>query len=56
LKAFGKFKYDEFKWNLCCDLKVVTLFLGMQNGYTKYCYLLCDWDNRNKKNHYVNQL
>ena len=33
----GKIKNDEFKWNLCGDLKVVALLLGMQLGYTKYC-------------------
>ena len=33
----GKFKYDEFKWKLYGDLKVVALLLGMQLGYTKYC-------------------
>ena len=32
----GKIKYDEFKWKLCGDLKVVALLLGMQLGYTKY--------------------
>jgi len=31
----GKIKYDEFKWRLCGDLKVVALLLGMQLGYTK---------------------
>ncbi len=53
---FGKIKYDEFKWKLCGDLKVVALLLGMQLGYTKYCCLLCEWDSRDKKNHYVNKL
>jgi len=52
----GKIKYDEFKWKLCGDLKVVALLLGMQLGYTKYCCLLCEWDSRDKKNHYVNKL
>jgi len=52
----GKVKYDEFKWKLCCDLKVVALSLGMQLGYTKYCCFLCEWDSRDKKNHYVNKL
>jgi len=28
----GRIKYDEFKWKLCGDLKVVTLLLGMQLG------------------------
>ena len=52
----GTIKYDEFKWKLCGDLKVVALLLGMQLGYTKYCCFLCEWDSRDKKNHYVNKL
>ena len=52
----GKIKYDEFKWKLCGDLKVVALLLGMQLGYTKYCCFLCEWDSWDKKNHYVNKL
>ena len=52
----GKIKYDEFKWKLCGDLKVVALLLGMQLRYTKYCCFLCEWDSRDKKNHYVNKL
>jgi len=51
----GKFKYDEFKWKLCADLKAVALLLGIQLGYTKYCCFLCEWDSRYKKNHYVNK-
>jgi len=47
-----KIKYDKFKWKLCGDLKVVALLLG----YTKYCRFLCEWENRNKKNCYVNKL
>ena len=52
----GKIKYYEFKWKLCGDLKVVALLLGMQLGYTKSCCFLCEWDSRDKKNHYVNKL
>jgi len=52
----GKIKYDEFKWKLCGDLRVVAMLLGMQLGYTKYCCFLCEWDSRDKKNHYVNKL
>jgi len=33
----GKVKYDEFKWKLCGDLKVMALLLGTQLRYTKYC-------------------
>ena len=28
----------------------------MQHGYTKYCCFLCEWDSRDKKNHYLNIL
>jgi len=52
----GRNKYDEFKWKLCGGLKVVAQLLGMQLGYTKYCCFLCEWDSRDKKNHYVNKL
>jgi len=52
----GKNKYDDFKWNLCGDIKVVALLLGTQLGYTKYCCFLCKWDSRDKNNHYVNKL
>ena len=28
-------KYDQHQWQLCGDLKVVALLLGLQGGYTK---------------------
>ena len=28
--------YDNFKWQICGDLKVIALLLGLQ-GFTKYC-------------------
>ena len=37
----GKIKYDEFKWQLCADLKVVALLLRMQLGYINYSCFLC---------------
>jgi len=52
----GKIMNDEFKWKLCGYLKVVALLLGMQFACTKYCCFLCEWDSRDKKNHYVNKL
>jgi len=52
----GKTEYDEFKWKLCGDLKFMALLLGMQLRYKKYCHFLCEWDSRDKKNHYVNKL
>jgi len=29
--------YDKFKWQICGDLKVIVLLLGLQQGFTKYC-------------------
>ena len=52
----GKFKYDEFKWKLCGDRKVVALLLGIQIVHTKHCCFLCELDSRDKKNHCVNKL
>ena len=34
----------------------MALLLRMQQGYTKCCCLLCEWDSRDKKNHCVNKL
>jgi hypothetical protein len=39
----GKIKYDEFKWKLCGDLKLVALLVGMQLRHTKSCCFLCEW-------------
>jgi len=52
----GKIKYDEYKWKLCGDLKVVALLPRMQLSYTKYCCFLCKWDSWDRKNQYVNKL
>jgi len=29
--------YDKFKWQICGDLKVIALLLGLQQEFTKYC-------------------
>jgi hypothetical protein len=52
----GVINYDEFKWKVCGDLKVVALLLGRKLGYTKYSCFLCEWDSRDKKNRYVIKL
>lgn len=45
-------RYDEFQWQICGDLKVIAILLGMQLGYTKYCCFLCEWDSRARNLHY----
>jgi len=34
--------YDKFKWKIYDDLKVIALLLGLQQGFTKYCYFICE--------------
>ena len=46
-------KYDQHKWLICGDLKVISLLLGQQGGYMKYPFFLCLWDSRADDLHYV---
>jgi hypothetical protein len=48
-----KIHYEKYKWNICGDLKVIALLLGLRLVYIKYCYFLCGWDSRGRKNHYI---
>lgn len=48
--------YDTYKWNICADLKVIALLLGLQLGYTKFPCFLCEWDSRDKAHHYVKKI
>lgn len=36
--------YKRHEWRICCDLKVVAMLAGLQNGYTKYMCFMCVWD------------
>jgi len=44
--------YDKFKWQISADLKVIDLLLGLQQGFTKYCRFICEWDSRVWSLHY----
>lgn len=39
-------KYSIYNWKIVSDLKVLTILLGMQGGYTKYPCYMCEWDSR----------
>lgn len=45
--------YENYQWQICCDLKVVNMLMGMQSGYTKYMCFLCLWDSRADCEHYI---
>ena len=44
--------YDKFKWQISGDLKVIALLFGLQQGFTKYCCFICEWDSRARTLHY----
>jgi hypothetical protein len=44
--------YKKYQWQLCRDLKVVAIFLRLQQGYTKFCTLLCEWYSPAKTSYY----
>ncbi|KAI6658854.1 hypothetical protein LOD99_15179 [Oopsacas minuta] len=45
--------YTIHRWLICGDLKVISLLLGQQDGYTKYPCFLCLWDSRADARQYV---
>jgi hypothetical protein len=45
--------YDKFKWQICGDLKVIALLLGLQKRFIKYCCFICEWDSRARSLHYT---
>ena len=38
--------YDDHKWIICVDLKMVNFLLGPQSGYTRFPCFLFLWDSR----------
>jgi len=51
-KSYGNVKIirncincNKYQWQLCGGLKVVTMFLGPQQGYIMICCLLCERDS-----------
>lgn len=51
-----KIMYEKFNWNICGDLKVIAMLLGLQTGYTKFCCFLCEWDSRDRKSHFKKKI
>jgi hypothetical protein len=40
-------------WNICADLKIIGLLLGLQLGDTTFPCFLSEWDSRDKAHHYA---
>ena len=49
-------KYDDHKWVICVDLKMVKFLIGPQGTYIKYPCFLCLWDSRAKDKHWEQKL
>ncbi|GFW21037.1 uncharacterized protein TNCV_2702771 [Trichonephila clavipes] len=49
----NKLSYSDPKWTICGDLKVISMLLGQQSGYTKFPCFLCEWDSRDRIQHYA---
>ena len=54
-KVLSVIKYSQYNRMICGNLKIVTILLGQQSGFTKYPSFLCLWDSRDRKNHYKKQ-
>ena len=50
-KLLTNIAYEQHGWMLCGDLKIISMLLGQQGGYTKYPCFLCEWDSRDKQHH-----
>ncbi|XP_076804583.1 uncharacterized protein LOC143448650 [Clavelina lepadiformis] len=46
-------QYSQHKWKICGDLKMISILLGLQAGYTKHPCFLCLWDSRADDRHYT---
>lgn len=49
----NKINYNDHRWQICVDLKMVNILLGQQSGYTKFPCFICLWDSRAKQEHWV---
>jgi hypothetical protein len=48
-----KLNYKDRGWMICGDLKLLSVLLGQQSGYTKYPCFLCEWDSTAKSQHWA---
>jgi hypothetical protein len=48
-----KIQCGKYNWNICGDLKVNALSLGLELGFSKFYCFMCEWDSRGRKHHYI---
>ena len=54
--VLNKLSYSDHKWTLSENLKVTSMLLGQQSGCTKFPCFLCEWDSRDRKQHYIKKV
>ncbi|GBO43732.1 hypothetical protein AVEN_79381-1 [Araneus ventricosus] len=47
---------SKHSWNICADLKVIAVLVGLQAGYTKFFCFLCQFQCRDRKKHYIKKV
>ena len=50
------FHYRDHNWQICGDLKIIALLVGLQTGYIKYFCFPREWDCRARDLHYVKKM
>lgn len=45
--------YSQHLWVICADLKVITIILGLQGGFTKFMCYWCLWNSRAYELHFL---
>lgn len=48
----AKIRYEDHQWLVCGDLKIISMILGQQGGFTKLPCYLCEFDSRDRANHW----
>ena len=46
-------QYSQHNWKICGDLKIISVILVLQAGYTKHPCFLCLWDLSADDRHYI---
>lgn len=44
--------YNRYQWQICCDLKVVGLLIGLKKGYASHQCFMCLWKGRDDASNY----
>lgn len=45
-------QYNEYKWPICADLKVVAILMGLKPDFAKHQCFLCLWEGEKKELQY----